>query len=356
MKKDMGTRGRGDAEKEKMEREPLDRRVSASPAPRVSASPLTPHPSSFLSPTGNAADAVFRGTLFLSALLVVALAAAMICTMGANALAAAREFGFGFLVSRAWDPSRGQFGALPFVYGTVMSSVIALVLSVPLSLGVAVFLVEQAPRRLSRPLTFLVELLAAIPSVVYGLWGIFVLAPFLRDYVETPLQRRAGWLPIFQGSITGTGLLTGGVILAIMITPIISAVARDVLAAVPSAQREAALALGATPWETTRVVLANGAPGIAGAIILGLGRAVGETMAVTMLIGNRAEISASLFAPSYTIASVLANELREATGDLHLSSLVLLALVLLLVTFCINAAARLLVWGVTRKTGGAARA
>jgi phosphate transport system permease protein len=360
MEEDAGMQRAGDVKRERLARERPDRRAAAPRAPRVSSSLITHHSSLLLRralvPTGNAADAVLRGVLFFSALLVVALAAAMLWSMGSNSVAAAREFGLGFLLSREWNPSRGLFGALPFVYGTVMSSAIALVLSVPLSLGVAVFLVEQAPRRLSRPLTFLVELLAAIPSVVYGLWGIFVLAPLLRDYVETPLQRRAGWLPIFQGSITGTGLLTGGVILAIMITPIISAVARDVLAAVPAAQREAALALGATEWETTRVVLANGAPGIAGAIILGLGRAVGETMAVTMLIGNRAEISASLFAPSYTIASVLANELREATDDLHLSSLVLLALVLFLVTFVINAAARVLVWGVTRKTGGVARA
>jgi phosphate transport system permease protein len=358
---DVGMRGAGIVKREKASRARLDRRASASSAPRVSSSSLISRPSFLLrwrglAPEGNAPDVVFRAVLFLSALLIVALAAAMLWSLAANAGAAARAFGLPFLWGREWNPSRGRFGALPFVYGTLMSSLIALVISVPLSLGVAVFLVEQSPRRLSRPLTFLVELLAAIPSVVYGLWGIFVLAPALRDYVETPLQRRAGWLPVFQGPITGTGLLAGGVVLAIMITPIISAVARDVLAAVPQAQREAALALGATPWETTRVVLANGAPGIAGAIILGLGRAVGETMAVTMLIGNRAEISASLFAPSYTIASVLANELREANDDLHLSSLVLLALILFLLTLLINAAARLLVWGVTRGTGGAARA
>ncbi|MGH9944207.1 MAG: phosphate ABC transporter permease subunit PstC, partial [Pyrinomonadaceae bacterium] len=229
-------------------------------------------------------------------------------------------------------------------------------ISVPLSIGVAVFLVEQAPARLARPLTFLVELLAAIPSVVFGLWGIFVLAPFMREQVMPPLQQWFGWLPLFQGNITGIGLLTAGVILAIMITPIISAVVRDVLAAVPMSQREAALALGATKWETTRVVLANGGPGIAGAIILGLGRAVGETMAVTMLIGNRPEVSASLFEPSYTIASVLANEFREATGDLYVSALVQLGLILFLVTFIINGVARLLVWSVTRGTSGTARA
>jgi phosphate transport system permease protein len=227
---------------------------------------------------------------------------------------------------------------------------------VPLSLGIAIFLVEQAPYYIARPITFLVELLAAIPSVVYGLWGIFVLAPFVRVHVGPPLQRGLGWLPLFQGPITGIGLLTGGVILAIMVTPIISAVVRDVLAAVPSSQREAALALGATKWETTRVVLTNGAPGIAGAVILGLGRAIGETMAVTMVIGNRAEISLSLFAPSYTIASAIANEFTEATQDLYLSALVELGLILFLVTFVVNAIARLLVWNVIRKTGGVGRA
>jgi phosphate transport system permease protein len=267
-----------------------------------------------------------------------------------------REFGFSFLWGRNWDPVKGEFGALPFIYGTVVSSLIALVIAVPLSLGVAIFLVEQAPQRIARPIAFLVELLAAIPSVVYGLWGIFVLAPVMREWVEPPLQRSLGFLPLFQGTITGIGLFTGGVILAIMITPIISAVVRDVLAAVPVSQREAALALGATKWETTRVVLANAASGIAGAIILGLGRAIGETMAVTMVIGNRPQISASLFEPSYTIASVIANEFTEATGDLYLSALVEIGLILFLVTFIVNGIAKLLVWSVTRGTSGTARA
>jgi len=309
-----------------------------------------------LSPTGHVGDAVFRGLLFTSALFLILLVGAILAAMASTASLSIREFGWGFLTSSQWNPLRGQFGAWPFIYGTVMSSVIALLISVPLSLGVAVFLVEQSPRRIARPLTFLVELLAAIPSVVYGLWGIFVLAPFMRENVMPPLQKIFGWLPLFQGNMTGIGLLTAGVILAIMITPIISAVVRDVLAAVPVSQREAALALGATKWETTRVVLANGGPGIAGAIILGLGRAVGETMAVTMLIGNRPEVSASLFEPSYTIASVLANEFREATGDLYVSALVELGLILFLVTFIINGAARLLVWSVTRGTSGTARA
>ncbi|HEX8115861.1 MAG TPA: phosphate ABC transporter permease subunit PstC [Pyrinomonadaceae bacterium] len=309
-----------------------------------------------LSPTGNVGDAVFRGVLFCCALLLVGVVCAMFVEIGTNARLSLAEFGLSFLTGRAWDPIRGEFGALPFVYGTVVSSLLALLLAAPVSLGIAVFLVEQAPRALARPLAFLVELLAAIPSVVYGLWGIFVLAPFLREYVGPPLQKALGRLPLFQGNVTGIGLLTGGVILAIMVTPIITAVVRDVLAAVPVSQREAALALGATKWETTRVVLANGAPGIAGAVILGLGRAVGETMAVTMVIGNRPEISASLFAPSYTIASVIANEFTEATGDLYLSALVELGLVLFLVTFVVNGAARLLVWSVTRGTSGVARA
>jgi len=309
-----------------------------------------------LSPTGNTGDAVFRMILFGCAFTVLLIVAAMITAMASNSRLSIGQFGFGFLTGREWNPVSGTFGALPFIYGTVVSSLLALLISVPLSLGVAVFLVEQAPRRLSRPITFLVELLAAIPSVVYGLWGIFVLAPLLRQYIEPPLQKWFGWMPFFQGPITGIGLFTGGIILAIMITPIISAVVRDVLAAVPMSQREAALALGATKWETTRVVLANGGPGIAGAIILGLGRAIGETMAVTMVIGNRAQISASLFEPSYTIASVIANEFTEATEAIYLSALVELGLILFLVTFIINGLARLLVWSVTRGTSGTARA
>ena len=306
-----------------------------------------------LSPTGNVGDAVFRVLMFGAAALMCVIVILMIAALASHSLTSIRQFGFGFLTNRDWNPVNQQFGALAFVYGTIASSLIALLISVPLSLGIAIFLVEQAPTFLSRPLTFLVELLAAIPSVVYGLWGIFVLAPFLREHIEPHLARWFGWLPLFQGPITGIGLLTGGVILAIMVTPIISAVVRDVLAAVPSTQREAALALGATKWETTMVVLVNGAPGIAGAVILGLGRAIGETMAVTMVIGNRPEISPSLFQPSYTLASVIANEFTEATADIYLSSLIELGLILFLVTFVVNAIARLLVWRVTRRTLGA---
>jgi len=309
-----------------------------------------------LSPTGNTGDAIFRALMFLVGLFVVSIVIAMLIALASDSMLSIRQFGLHFLISRQWNPIKGEYGALPFIYGTIVSSLIALLISVPFSLGIAVFLVEQAPHYIARPVGFLVELLAAIPSVVYGLWGIFVLAPFLRSYVEPPLARAFGKLPLFQGPITGIGLITGGIILAIMITPIISAVVRDVLAAVSGSQREAALALGATKWEMIRVVLVNGAPGIAGAVILGLGRALGETMAVTMVIGNRPEISASLFEPSYTIASAIANEFTEATQDLYLSALVELGLILFLVTFIVNAIARLLVWNVTRKTGGAGRA
>ena len=314
-------------------------------------------PSAFsrrLSPTGNKGDAIFHLAISATSVIVVLIVITMIVALASHATVSIRQFGFSFLTSREWDPIKGHFGSLAFIYGTIVSSLIALFISVPLSLGIAIFLVEQAPPVISRPITFLVELLAAIPSVVYGLWGIFVLAPFLRLHVEPLLARWFGWLPLFQGPITGIGLLTGGIILAIMVTPIISAVGRDVLAAVPRTQREAALALGATKWESTRVVLVNGAPGIAGAVILGLGRALGETMAVTMVIGNRPQISASLFQPSYTLASVIANEFTEATADVYLSSLVELGLILFLVTFVVNAVARLLVWRVTRGTLGAA--
>ncbi len=309
-----------------------------------------------LSPTGNTGDAVFRVLMLLVALLMIGIVLAMVAALAADSMTSIRQFGFHFLTGQMWDPIKGEFGALPFVYGTIASSLIALLISVPFSLGIAIFLVEQAPSYVARLVGFLVELLAAIPSVVYGLWGIFVLAPVLRQYVEPPLAKVLGWLPFFRGSITGIGLLTGGIILAIMVTPIISAVVRDVLAAVPGSQREAALALGATKWEMIRVVLVNGAPGIAGAVILGLGRALGETMAVTMVIGNRPQISLSLFEPSYTIASAIANEFTEATGDLHLSALVELGLILFLVTFIVNGIARILVWSVTRRTGGVGRA
>ena len=301
--------------------------------------------------TNSLGDKVFRSILFIAAAVILIIVAAIIGMMFSNSLPTIEAYGLGFLTGTEWNPAFEKFGALPFIYGTVMSSMIALVLSVPVSVGVAVFLTEQASPRVARPIGFLVELLAAIPSVVYGLWGIFVLAPFIREYLGPFLQENLGFLPIFQGRLTGIGMLTGGVILAIMITPIITAVVRDVLLAVPVTQREAALALGATKWETTQVVLINAVSGIAGAVVLGLGRALGETMAVTMVIGNTPQISLSLFEPAYTIASVLASNFADATGGLYLSALIEIGLILFLVTFLVNALAKIMVVGVTRREG-----
>jgi len=302
-----------------------------------------------MSQINNTGDAVFRTILILAASLILLIVVAIIVMMISNSMPTIREFGFGFLTSSEWNPSARVFGALPFIYGTLATSFIAVFISVPVSLGVAIFLTEQAPIRLARPIVFMVELLAAIPSVVYGLWGIFVLAPFVREYLGWFLQTYFGWIPLFQGRLTGIGMMTGGIILAIMITPIITAVVRDVLEAVPVNQREAALALGATKWETTRIVLSNAATGIAGAVVLGLGRAIGETMAVTMVIGNVPQITAKLFEPGYTIASVLAANFAEARDPLYFSALIEIGLILFLVTFIVNAAAKLLVVGVTGK-------
>lgn len=265
-----------------------------------------------------------------------------------------REFGVGFLTSSEWDPVRGRFGAAPMVYGTVVSSLLALAVATPLALGVAVWLTEFAPRWVRAPVSFLVDLLAAIPSVVYGLWGIFVLVPMLRDAV-TPFLHDAvglGTTPFFTGPSYGFNMLSAGVVLAIMILPYISAVAREVLLAVPRSQREAALALGATRWEMIRdAVIPFARSGIVGGVMLGLGRALGETMAVTMLIGNRHDISMSLLAPAYTLASVIANEFAEATRALHISALMACGAVLLGVTLAVNAIARWLVWRVAREAG-----
>ena len=301
--------------------------------------------------TQSPGDRIFRAILFIAAAVILIIVAAMIAMMISYSMPTIKEFGFGFLAGRVWNPAMGSYGALPFIYGTVVSSVLGLLISVPISIGIAVFLTEQAPIRLARPIAFLVELLAAIPSVVYGLWGIFVLAPFVREYLGAFLQNYLGFIPIFQGRLTGIGMFTGGIILAIMITPIITAVVRDVLEAVPTTQREAALALGATKWETTQIVLANAASGIAGAVVLGLGRAIGETMAVTMVIGNTPQISSSLFEPAYTIASVLASNFGDATGETYLSALIEIGLILFLVTFVVNGIAKLMVIGVTNRMG-----
>ena len=264
-----------------------------------------------------------------------------------------RDFGFGFLTSSEWDVAKSQFGAAPAIYGTVVSSVLALILATPLALGVAIFLSEFAPPWLRQPVAFLVDLLAAIPSVVYGLWGIFVLVPLLRSHVMPFLRDtlHLGNTPLFSGPAYGQSMLAGGLILAIMVLPYISAISREVLLAVPRSQREAALALGATKWEMIwDAVLPYARSGIVGGVILGLGRALGETMAVTMVIGNRHEIAASLFAPGYTMASLIANEFAEATNDLHLSALMGVGAVLFAVTIIVNAIARYLVWQVTKES------
>lgn len=284
--------------------------------------------------------------MFLASSSILLIVAAIIYMMVKNSMPTIGQFGIGFLYGLEWKPSQEIFGALPFIYGTLVSSLIAIILAVPVSIGVAIFLVEQAPKVIAKPIAFMVELLAAIPSVVYGLWGIFVLAPVIREYIGPLLQSTLGFIPLFQGRVTGIGMLTGGIILALMITPIITAVVRDVLEAVPVTQREAAFALGATKWETTTIVLANAASGIAGAVVLGLGRAIGETMAVTMVIGNSPQISASLFEPANTIASLLAANFAEATDKLYLSALIEIGLVLFLVTFIVNALAKLLIMGV----------
>ncbi|MEO7660604.1 MAG: phosphate ABC transporter permease subunit PstC [Pyrinomonadaceae bacterium] len=306
-----------------------------------------------MSETRAAGDKIFRAILMVAATSILLIVAAIMFVMAQNAMPTIERFGIGFLFGMEWKPAQEDFGALPFIYGTVVSSLLALVIAVPISLGIAIFLVEQASKRVARPIGFMVELLAAIPSVVYGLWGIFVLAPLIRDHVGPVFQDYLGFLPLFQGRLTGLGMLTGGVILALMITPIVTSVIRDVLEAVPTNQREAALALGATKWETTTIVLGNAASGIAGAVVLGLGRAIGETMAVTMVIGNSPQISASLFEPANTIASLLAANFAEATDKTYLSALVEMGLVLFLVTFIVNALAKLLIMSVAGKANAA---
>ena len=261
------------------------------------------------------------------------------------------QFGWRFFVRSAWDPVSGDFGALPFIYGTLASSFLALLMAVPLALGVSIFVTELCPRPLRAPISFLTELLAAIPSVVYGLWAVFVLVPIMRDHLGPFLVRYFGWTHLFGGENFGVGLLTASIVLAIMILPIISSLTRDIMRAVPDSQREAVLALGATRWEMIRTaVLRNSRIGIVGAVMLGLGRALGETMAVTMVIGNHPSIGGSLFSPANTLASVIAGEFSEANGDMYISALVEIGLALFLVTIVVNAIARLMVWAVTRGT------
>ncbi len=302
-------------------------------------------------------DAAFSILILLTAVSVFAIVVFVAWELVDKSRLSLHQFGLGFFYGRNWDPVNGDFGAVPFIYGTLVSSFLALLIAVPLSVGVAVYVTEMCPVRLRAIISFLVELLAAIPSVIYGLWGIFVLAPLLRKYVEPFLAKTLGWTGFFDGPMYGIGMLAAGIIMSIMVIPIIASITREVLTAVPQNQREAVLALGATRWEMIRMgVLRNARIGIVGGIILGLGRALGETIAVTMVIGNSPEVSKSLFAPGYTMASVIANEFTEATGDLYLSALVEIGLALFLVTLLVNALARLLVWGITGGTAGRARA
>jgi len=297
----------------------------------------------------NVGDFVFKHLTMLFALGVLSLVFLMGYEMYKGSELTMTKFGWNFLATSIWDPVQDEYGAFPLIFGTLLSSFIALLISLPLGLGVAIFLSELAPRWLERPFSFLVELLAAIPSIVYGLWGIFVLVPWLRLSVQPWLSSNFGYLPFFRGPAYGFGMLAAGLILSVMVLPIIASISRDVLQAIPSLQREAALGLGATRWESTRVILSSAKSGILGATLLGLGRAVGETMAVTMVIGNRSEISASLFSPAYSMASVIANEFAEASSSMYTSALIEIAFVLFVMTIVLNALARLIVWSVTRR-------
>src|SRR5580698_10658909 len=294
-------------------------------------------------------DEVFRWIILLSAVSVFAIVVLVVWELVDKSRLSLHQFGLRFFYGHDWDPVNDSFGAMPFIYGTLVSSFLALLLAVPLSVGVAVFVTEMCPQRLRSYISFLVELLAAIPSVIYGLWGIFVLAPLLRDYVEPFLAKTLGWTGLFSGPMYGLGMLAAGIILAIMIVPVIASITREVMTAVPQNQREAVLALGATRWEMIRMgVLRNARIGIVGGVILGLGRALGETMAVTMVIGNTPEVHKSLLSNGASMASVIANEFAEATSDMHRSALVEIALALFVVTIIVNAIAQLLVWAVTR--------
>lgn len=296
------------------------------------------------SPVG---DRIFAGLISGAAWLVLIVVAALCIELTLAARPALLSLGFHPLASQTWDPNSGRFGILSFVYGTIVTSLLALLVATPVGIGIALFLAELAPRWMADPVGMLVELLAAVPSVVYGLWGLFVLAPLLRQFGEPVLSKTLGFLPLFSGNYYGVGLLAGGLILAIMVLPTVAAISRDVFNAVPNDQREAMLALGATKWETmTKAVVPYARSGLVGAVVLALGRALGEAMAVVMVIGNKPAISASLFAPSYTMASVLANEFTEATGRQYLAVLIEIGLLLFAVSIVVNVVARFMVWKV----------
>ena len=295
-------------------------------------------------------DEIAHLVTLLFAASVVLITVLLLYELSVNSGLPWHKFGLRFLLTRTWDPVFGNFGALPFIYGTLVTSAIALLVAVPLGVGAAIFLAELAPPLISNALTFVIELLAAVPSVIFGLLGVFVLVPLVRNYIQPFLKASLGFLPFFQGPMYGVGFLTAGLVLAIMVLPFIISISREVLLAVPMEQREGALALGSTRWEATwKVVVPYARIGICGSIFLALARALGETMAVTMVIGNDPKISASLFAPGYTIAAVIANEFTEATGDLYLQSLIELGLVLFIITMILNGLARLMILVTTRK-------
>lgn len=296
-------------------------------------------------------DPIFFGLILGAALLVIALVLAIAYELWQNSSLARQAFGFGFLTTATWDPNLGrQFGALPFIMGTLVTSLLAIVLAVPIGLGAAIFLAELAPEWLRSPLGLLVELLAAIPSVVYGLWGLFAFIPQVVKPASEWMSQTFGFLSIFQGPVYGPSRLAAALILTIMILPTVTAISRDVLRAIPNSQREAGFALGSTQWEMlSKILIPYGLSGILGAAILGLGRALGETMAVTMVIGNNLDLSASLLHPGYTMASIIANEFTEATYDLYLHALIEIGLILFVMTLVINLIARLLIWRVAQK-------
>ena len=293
-------------------------------------------------------DLGFRVGTGLFGVIIIGLVAGIAWVLYTDATMAIWKFGFQFWQTDIWDPVSGEFGARPFIWGTLYSSVLALIIAGPIALGIAIYISELSPSWLQRPLVFLTELLAAIPSIVYGLWGIFVLVPFVRQLeAGTPEWMRA--LPLFKGPPLGLGMLSAAILLAIMIIPFSSSVAREVLKAVPQAQREGAYALGATRWEAIRMALFYARTGIVGSIMLGFGRALGETMAVTMVIGNTPQVSLSLYAPQYTMAAVIANEFAEAADNLHLNALVEIGLVLFIITLMVNAASRAFIWSLGRQ-------
>ena len=295
-------------------------------------------------------DEIARLITLLFATTVVLITAALVWELWVNSALPRQKFGFHFFATSVWDPIVDQFGALPFIYGTMVTSAVALIIAVPLGIGAAIFLAELAPPRISDILQFFIDLLAAVPSVIYGLLGVFIVVPIMRTVIYPALNKPFGYLPIFKGPSYGVGFMTAGIVLAIMVIPYIISVSREVLLSVPRDQREAALALGSTRWESTwKVVVPFAKTGIMGSIFLALARALGETMAVTMVIGNTPKIAASLFAPGYSIAAVIANEFTEATGDLYLQSLIALGLVLFLLTFILNGLARLLIVVTTQK-------